>query len=74
MPFSDPMADGPAIQMAGHRALQHGQTLARTLEMAREFRKENNDTPIVLMGYYNPIYNMGVETFLDEALASGSTD
>lgn len=71
MPFSDPMADGPAIQMAGHRALQHGQTLARTLEMAREFRKENNDTPIVLMGYYNPIYNMGVETFLDEALASG---
>lgn len=71
MPFSDPMADGPAIQMAGHRALAKGQTLARTLDMAREFRKTDQNTPIVLMGYYNPIYNMGVETFLDEAVAAG---
>lgn len=71
MPFSDPMADGPAIQMAGHRALANGQTLARTLEMAREFRKVDDKTPIVLMGYYNPVYNMGVEKFLDEAIACG---
>ncbi|WP_137133633.1 tryptophan synthase subunit alpha [Rhizobium sp. FKY42] len=71
MPFSDPMADGPAIQMAGHRALAKGQTLARTLDMAREFRMTDQNTPIVLMGYYNPIYNMGVETFLDEAVAAG---
>lgn len=71
MPFSDPMADGPAIQMAGHRALARGQTLARTLEMAREFRKGDDKTPIVLMGYYNPVYNMGVEKFLDEAIAAG---
>jgi tryptophan synthase alpha chain len=71
MPFSDPMADGPAIQLAGQRALAHGQTLAKTLDLAREFRKDDQDTPIVLMGYYNPIYNMGVETFLDAALEAG---
>ncbi len=71
MPFSDPMADGPAIQLAGQRALANGQTLAKTLDLAREFRKGDQDTPIVLMGYYNPIYNMGVETFLDAALEAG---
>lgn len=71
MPFSDPMADGPAIQLAGQRALANGQTLAKTLDLAREFRKGDQNTPIVLMGYYNPIYNMGVETFLDAALEAG---
>lgn len=71
MPFSDPMADGPAIQMAGQRALKAGQTLAKTLDMARNFREENQDTPIVMMGYYNPIYVYGVERFLDDALAAG---
>ena len=71
MPFSDPMADGPAIQAAGLRALKAGQTLARTLEMAREFRKDDNDTPIVMMGYYNPIYIYGVDRFLTDAVASG---
>ena len=71
MPFSDPMADGPAIQAAGLRALKAGQTLARTLEMAREFRKDDNDTPIVMMGYYNPIYIYGVDRFLADAVASG---
>src|SRR5690606_20161692 len=70
-PFSDPMADGPAIQMAGQRALKGGQTLARTLQMAREFREGDQTTPIVLMGYYNPIYVYGVEKFLDEAVAAG---
>ncbi|AXV16905.1 tryptophan synthase subunit alpha [Neorhizobium sp. SOG26] len=71
MPFSDPMADGPVIQMAGQRALAAGQTLAKTLELAREFRKTDNDTPIVMMGYYNPIYVHGVDKFLDDALAAG---
>jgi tryptophan synthase alpha chain len=71
MPFSDPMADGPAIQMAGQRALKAGQTLAKTLELARRFREGDKDTPIVMMGYYNPIYIYGVETFLDEALEAG---
>ncbi|HTO30730.1 MAG TPA: tryptophan synthase subunit alpha [Pararhizobium sp.] len=71
MPFSDPMADGPAIQLAGQRALKAGQTLAKTLEIARRFREDDQDTPIVLMGYYNPIYIYGVERFLDDALASG---
>jgi tryptophan synthase alpha chain len=60
MPFSDPMADGPAIQAAGLRALKAGQTVARTLEMAAEFRKADDDTPIVMMGYYNPIYIYGL--------------
>ncbi|WP_333630479.1 tryptophan synthase subunit alpha [Agrobacterium cavarae] len=71
MPFSDPMADGPAIQMAGQRALKGGQTLATTLDLAREFRKQDDETPIVLMGYYNPIYIYGVEKFLDDALSAG---
>lgn len=71
MPFSDPMADGPAIQLAGQRALKAGQTLKKTLQLAAEFRKVDADTPIVMMGYYNPIYIYGVEKFLDDALAAG---
>jgi len=71
MAFSDPMADGPAIQLAGQRALKSGQTLVRTLDMAREFRKTNNDTPIVMMGYYNPIYIYGVDRFITDALEAG---
>lgn len=71
MPFSDPMADGPAIQAAGLRSLKGGQTLVRTLQMAADFRKDDNETPIVLMGYYNPIYIYGVERFLADAKASG---
>lgn len=64
MPFSDPMADGPAIQAAGLRSLKAGQTLVKTLRMAADFRKDDDETPIVLMGYYNPIYIYGVERFL----------
>jgi tryptophan synthase alpha chain len=71
MPFSDPMADGPAIQAAGLRALKGGQTLVKTLQMAAEFRQGDNETPIVMMGYYNPIYIYGVERFLTDAKASG---
>ena len=71
MPFSDPMADGPAIQAAGLRALKSGQTLAKTLRMAAEFRKGDDETPIVLMGYYNPIYIYGVDRFLADAKVSG---
>lgn len=71
MPFSDPMADGPAIQAAGLRALKAGMTLRRTLELVRRFREGDAETPIVLMGYYNPIYSMGVEAFLAEAVAAG---
>jgi tryptophan synthase alpha chain len=71
MPFSDPMADGPAIQAAGLRALNGGQTLAKTLQMAREFREEDDTTPIVMMGYYNPIYIYGVDRFLSDAKACG---
>jgi len=71
MPFSDPMADGPAIQAASQRALANGQTLAKTLEMVKRFRTDDDETPIVLMGYYNPIYHMGVDTFLDTAVAAG---
>lgn len=71
MPFSDPMADGPAIQAAGLRALKSGQTLKKTLKMAADFRKDDDATPIVLMGYYNPIYIYGVEQFLTDAKASG---
>ena len=67
LPFTDPMADGPTIQLAGQRALEGGMTLQRTLDMAAEFRKGDDTTPIVLMGYYNPIYNRGVETFLKDA-------
>jgi tryptophan synthase alpha chain len=71
MPFSDPMADGPAIQAAGRRALQGGETLRKTLDMVRRFRREDADTPVVLMGYYNPIYSMGNETFLAAAKEAG---
>ncbi|MEI2299140.1 tryptophan synthase subunit alpha [Ensifer sp. MJa1] len=71
MPFSDPMADGPAIQLAGQRSLKGGQTLAKTLEIARRFREDDQRTPIVLMGYYNPIYIYGVDRFLTDALAAG---
>ena len=70
-PFSDPMADGPAIQLAGQRALKGGQTMKKTLQMAREFRKTDDTTPIVIMGYYNPVYVYGVERFLDDALEAG---
>lgn len=71
VPFTDPMADGPAIQAAGLRALKAGQTLKKTLEMVRAFRKGNETTPIVLMGYYNPIYIYGVERFLTDAKSVG---
>ncbi len=71
VPFSDPMADGPAIQKASQRALRGGQTLKKTLEMVRSFRKTDSATPIVLMGYYNPIYVFPVERFLAEAVEAG---
>ena len=69
--FTDPMADGPAIQAAGLRALEAGQTLRKTLEMVAAFRKEDSDTPIILMGYYNPFYAYGVEVFLKDAKKAG---
>jgi tryptophan synthase alpha chain len=71
LPFTDPMADGPAIQLAGQRALEAGMTLDRTLELATEFRKTDDTTPIVMMGYYNPIYSRGVPKFLEQAKAAG---
>ena len=71
LPFTDPMADGPTIQLAGQRALDGGMTLERTLELARDFRTEDDTTPIVLMGYYNPIYSRGVDKFLVDAKAAG---
>ncbi|KUJ78754.1 tryptophan synthase subunit alpha [Ruegeria profundi] len=71
LPFTDPMADGPTIQAAGQRALDGGMTLQRTLDLARAFRETDDTTPIVLMGYYNPIYSRGVEKFLDDAKAAG---
>ena len=71
MPFTDPMADGPAIQAAGLRALKAGMTLAKTLDMVRAFRAGDDATPIVLMGYYNPIYIYGVDRFLVDAKSSG---
>ncbi len=71
MPFSDPMADGPAIQAAGLRALKAGMTLRRTLDLVRDFRKADDATPIVLMGYYNPIYRYGVPRFVADAKAAG---
>jgi tryptophan synthase alpha chain len=71
IPFTDPMADGPTIQLAGQRALEAGQTLEKTLQIAREFRKTDVATPIVLMGYYNPIYSRGVDRFLKDAVAAG---
>jgi tryptophan synthase alpha chain len=71
MPFTDPMADGPAIQAGGLRALNAGQTMVKTLAMIRAFRKDDDTTPIVLMGYYNPIYIYGVERFLADAKSAG---
>jgi tryptophan synthase alpha chain len=71
MPFTDPMADGPTIQLAGQRALESGQTMDRTLAMVRAFRAGDALTPIVLMGYYNPIYSRGVDRFLADAKAAG---
>ncbi len=71
MPFTDPMADGPAIQAAGLRALKAGQNMKRTLALVREFRRGDEATPIVLMGYYNPIYIYGVDRFLDDAKSAG---
>jgi tryptophan synthase alpha chain len=71
MPFTDPMADGVAIQAAGLRALKGGQTLIKTLKLVREFRADNDETPIVLMGYYNPIYIYGVDKFLVDAKEAG---
>jgi tryptophan synthase alpha chain len=71
MPFTDPMADGPAIQAAGLRALKAGQRMTRTLSLVRDFRKDDDQTPIILMGYYNPIYIYGNERFLADAKAAG---
>ena len=71
MPFTDPMADGPSIQAAGLRALQAGMTLRKTLQLVRDFRKTDDKTPIVLMGYYNPIYIYGVDKFLPDAKEAG---
>ena len=71
LPFTDPMADGPTIQLAGQRALEGGVTLNRTLELARKFREDDDTTPIVMMGYYNPIYSRGVSTFLEQAKEAG---
>jgi tryptophan synthase alpha chain len=71
MPFTDPMADGPAIQAAGVRALKGGQRMTKTLSLVREFRKGDDTTPIILMGYYNPIYIYGVDKFLIDAKAAG---
>ena len=71
MPFSDPMADGPAVQAAGVRALKAGQNMIKTLSLVREFRKGDDATPIVLMGYYNPIYIYGVDKFLIDAKSAG---
>src|SRR5437764_13699901 len=71
MPFTDPMADGPSIQAAGLRALKAGMNLKKKLEMVRGFRKDDNATPLVLMGYYNPIYIYGVEKFLADAKTAG---
>ncbi|HWW49216.1 MAG TPA: tryptophan synthase subunit alpha [Xanthobacteraceae bacterium] len=71
MPFTDPMADGPAVQAAGQRALKAGMSLNKTLDLVRRFRETDDVTPIVLMGYYNPIYIHGVEAFLADAKAAG---
>jgi tryptophan synthase alpha chain len=71
MPFTDPMAEGPAIQASSLRALKAGQTMKRTLQMVREFRKQDDRTPVVLMGYYNPVHSYGVERFTADAAAAG---
>lgn len=70
-PFTDPMADGPTIQEAGNRALAGGQTLLKSLSMAREFRKSDSQTPLVMMGYYNPIHHIGSQSFLQQAKDAG---
>jgi tryptophan synthase alpha chain len=72
MPFSDPMADGPAIQASSQRALKAGQTMKKTLAMVRDFRRQDNVTPIVLMGYYNPIYVYPVQSFIEDAVKAGA--
>ena len=72
MPFSDPMADGPAVQAASQRALKAGGSLATTLELTRDFRGDDQTTPIVLMGYYNPIHSYGVDRFLEDAINAGA--
>ena len=71
LPFTDPMADGPTIQAAGQRALEGGMTVDQTLQMVRDFRATDSQTPIVLMGYYNPIYSRGVDLFLQQATEAG---
>ncbi|MCW1951480.1 MAG: tryptophan synthase subunit alpha [Octadecabacter sp.] len=71
LPFTDPMADGSTIQLAGQRALEGGMTLDQTLSIAAELRQTDNTTPIVMMGYYNPIYSRGVDTFLEQAKTAG---
>ena len=71
MPFTDPMADGPTVQAASQRALANGMTLARTLDLVRRFRRGDRDTPVVLMGYYNPIHAYGNAAFLDDAREAG---
>jgi len=72
MPFSDPMADGPAVQASSLRALKSGQTMKRTLELVRSFRAHDQDTPLILFGYYNPVYIYPREAFLDDAKAAGA--
>src|ERR1700754_1190850 len=71
IPFTDPMADGPSIQAAGLRSLKAGMTLKKTLELVRDFRAADDATPLVLMGYYNPIYIYGVDKFLADAKSAG---
>lgn len=71
MPFSDPMADGPAIQRAGLRALKNGETLKKTLSLVKDFRRGDDETPIILMGYFNPVYIYGVEAFVTDAIEAG---
>ena len=71
IPFTDPMADGASIQRAGNRSLQMGTTLKSILELVKKFRRINSETPVILMGYYNPIYSFGVENFLKKAKSSG---
>ena len=71
MPFTDPMADGPSIQASSQRALKAGMTLKGTLDMVRQFRTDNDETPIVLMGYYNPVYIYGVDAFIHDAKQAG---
>jgi tryptophan synthase alpha chain len=71
MPFTDPMADGPAVQASSQRALKAGATLKKTLSLVREFRAQEKDTPLILMGYYNPIYIYGVDKFLADAKEAG---